>query len=189
MNTDSRSTESLPELVLTRRALGTLRIDSFPVQQEASRSEHLHRPSRHLATRALVGDNHPRQHEYSVPLRALDASKSDAYLGLPALIALCSALREKILRGGLIAVGGLNLGDGIDPVYNTVSVAKLTVEKGTNTVIGPRLHPQAAQRALRRDGHIQCPAGGRSCPAAATVQQPCSKPGQQSEISGEVTSK
>lgn len=105
-------------------------------------------------------------------LRIFDASKSDTYLGLPALLALCSALLEKNLRGGLIAVGGLNLGGGIDPVYNAVSVAELAVEKGTNTVIGPHLYPPAAQRALRRDGHAQCPDRERSCPAAAIVQQP-----------------
>jgi ATP-dependent Lon protease len=86
---------------------------------------------------SLVGDRDPRQHEFSVQLRAFDASKSGAYLGLPALLALCSALLEKSLRGGLIAVGGLNLGGGIDPVYNAVNVAELAVEKGATTLLIP----------------------------------------------------
>ena len=86
---------------------------------------------------ALVGDRDPRQHEFSMQLRAFDASKNGAYLGLPALLALCSALLEKSLRGGLIAVGGLNLGGGIDPVYNAVSVAELAIEKGVSTLLVP----------------------------------------------------
>ena len=47
-------------------------------------------------------------------MRAFDASKSGAYLGLPALLALRSALLEKSLRGSLIAVGGLDLGERFD---------------------------------------------------------------------------
>jgi ATP-dependent Lon protease len=87
--------------------------------------------------RALVGDRDPRGHEFSVQLRAFDASKSGALLGLPALLALCGALLEKSLRGGLIAVGGLNLGGGLDPVHDAVSLAELAVEKGANTLLVP----------------------------------------------------
>ena len=87
--------------------------------------------------RALVGDRDPRGHEFSVQLRAFDASKSGAFLGLPALLALCSALLEKSLHGGLIAVGGLNLGGGLDPVHNAVSVAELAVEKGATALLIP----------------------------------------------------
>jgi ATP-dependent Lon protease len=86
---------------------------------------------------SLVGDRDPRQHEFSVQLRAFDASKSGAYLGLPALLALCSALLEKSLRGGLIVVGGLNLGGGIDAVYNAIEVAELAAEKGATTLLIP----------------------------------------------------
>ena len=65
------------------------------------------------------------------------ASKAGAFLGLPALLALCSALLSKSLKGGLIAVGGLNLGGGIDPIHNAVSVAELAVEKGATTLLVP----------------------------------------------------
>ena len=41
------------------------------------------------------------------------------------------------LKGGLIAVGGLNLGGGIDPVHNAVSVAELAVERGAATLLVP----------------------------------------------------
>ena len=48
----------------------------------------------------LVGDRDPRAHEFTVQLRAFDNSKSGAYLGLPALLALCGALLGKSLKGG-----------------------------------------------------------------------------------------
>lgn len=92
-----------------------------------------------LYTRAneLVGDRDPRAHGFSVQLRAFDASKSGSSTGLAALLALCSALLQKSMRGGLIVVGQLNLGGSIDPVYNEVSVAELAIEKGATTLLVP----------------------------------------------------
>lgn len=87
--------------------------------------------------RELVGDRDPRGHEFSVQLRAFDASRSGTGLGLGALLALCSALLQKSLKGGLVAVGGLNLGGGIDFVYNAVGLAELAVEKGAVTLLMP----------------------------------------------------
>ena len=92
----------------------------------------------------LVGDRNPRLHEFSVQLRAFDASRSGAFLGLPAFLALCSALLGKSLRGGLVAVGGLNLGGAIDPVYDPVSVAELAVERAASAL----LIPVSARRQL-----------------------------------------
>ena len=85
----------------------------------------------------LVGDRDPRQREFTVQLRAFDAAASGAALGLPALLAFCSALLEKSLKGGMIAVGGLNLSGGLDPVYNAVDVAELAVEKGATGLLIP----------------------------------------------------
>jgi ATP-dependent Lon protease len=70
-------------------------------------------------------------------LRAFDTAKSGASLGLPALLAFCSAMLGKSLKGGLIAVGGLNLGGGLDQIYNAVNVAELAVEKGATTLLIP----------------------------------------------------
>ena len=56
---------------------------------------------------------------------------------MPALLALCSALLENSLHGGLIAVGGLNLGGGLDPIHNAVNVAELAVEKGATALLIP----------------------------------------------------
>ena len=92
-----------------------------------------------LVTRAkdLVGDRDPRAHEFTVQLRAFDTSRSGSLLGLPALLALCSGLLGKSLKGGLATVGGLNLGGALDPVHNAVSVAELAIERGATQLLVP----------------------------------------------------
>lgn len=87
--------------------------------------------------RRLVGDRDPRTHEFAVQLRAFDAVKSGTHLGVAALLALCGALLKKSLRGGLVAVGSLNLGGSIDPIYNPVDVAELAIEKGAKVLLMP----------------------------------------------------
>jgi ATP-dependent Lon protease len=92
-----------------------------------------------LYTRAsqLVGDKDPRHHEFTVQLRAFDASKSGAKLGVATLIALCTSLLKKTTRGGLIVVGEINLGGSIEPVHNAVTVAEIAVEKGATALLMP----------------------------------------------------
>ncbi len=92
----------------------------------------------------LVGDRDPRTHEYSVQLRAMDNDRSGAALGLPILLALCGALLEKSAKGGLIAVGSLNLGGSVDALANAVGVVEAAVEKQAAIV----LMPVSARRAL-----------------------------------------
>lgn len=53
------------------------------------------------------------------------------------LLALCGALLEKSMKGGLIVVGQLNLGGSIDPVHRAVNVAELAVEKGATSLLIP----------------------------------------------------
>jgi len=85
----------------------------------------------------LVGDRDPRSHEFALQLRAFDAAKSGGGLGMPTVLALCGALLEKSLKGGLIVVGALNLGGSIDPVYHAVGIAELAVEKGASILLIP----------------------------------------------------
>ena len=85
----------------------------------------------------LVGDRDPRSHEFSLQLRAFDASRKGAQLGVPALLAMCSALLKKSVRGGLIVVGELNLGGSIEPIFNAVNIVELSVEKGAQLVLMP----------------------------------------------------
>jgi len=85
----------------------------------------------------LVGDKDPRHHEFTVQLRSFDASKSGAKLGVAALIALCTSLMKKSVRGGLIIVGEVNLGGSIEPIYNPVQIAEIAVEKGATAILMP----------------------------------------------------
>lgn len=85
----------------------------------------------------LVGDRDPRAHEFALQLRSFDASRSGAKLGVPTLIALCSALLKKPVRGGLIVAGEINLGGSIEPIHNAVTLAEIGVEKGAQTLLMP----------------------------------------------------
>ena len=99
-----------------------------------------------LYTRAkeLVGDRDPRAHEFSVQLRAMDNARDGADVGLPALMALCSGLLEKSIKGGLISVGALNLGGSVEPLANAIGIVEAAVEKGASVV----LMPVSARRQL-----------------------------------------
>lgn len=85
----------------------------------------------------LVGDKNPRQHEFTVQLRAFDTAKSGAKLGVAALVALCTSFLKKSVRGGLVIVGELNLGGSIDSVYNPVQLVEIAVEKGATAILMP----------------------------------------------------
>lgn len=99
-----------------------------------------------LYTRAkeLVGDRDPREHEFSIQMRTMDADKSGMGLGLPVLVALCGSLLGKNTRGGTIVVGALNLGGSIDMIPNAVQIAELAIDKQAQTL----LMPVAARRQL-----------------------------------------
>lgn len=114
-----------------------MKIASYPVPGPFRESARYAEQNLLMRARELVGDRDPRQHEFTVQLRAFDAARSGASLGLPALLALSTSLLGKSLKGGLIAVGGLNLGGGIDPVYNPINVAELAVEKGATMLLIP----------------------------------------------------
>lgn len=85
----------------------------------------------------LVGDRDPRAHEFTIQLRAFDASKKGAKLGIPALVAICSGMLKKPIKGGLILVGEINLGGSIEPVLNAVNITELAVEKGAQAILLP----------------------------------------------------
>lgn len=85
----------------------------------------------------LVGDKDPRHHEFTAQLRAFDASKSGAKLGMASLLALCTALLKKSVRGGLIIAGEVNLGGSIEPIHNAVTIAEIAVEKGASALLMP----------------------------------------------------
>lgn len=85
----------------------------------------------------LIGDRDPRAHEFTVQLRAFDAAKKGSRVGVAALVAMCSSILKKSLKGGLILIGEINLGGSIEPVTNAVNIAELAVEKGASVLLMP----------------------------------------------------
>ena len=94
--------------------------------------------------RELIGDRDAKQRELNVQVRAMDTAKSGAMLGVPILLAFCSAVLQKSLKGGLVVVGGLSVGGSFEPIHNAVTVAEMAVEKGAQTI----LFPVACRRQL-----------------------------------------
>lgn len=85
----------------------------------------------------LIGDRDPRAHEFTVQLRAFDAAKKGSRIGVAALVAMCSSILKKSVKGGLILIGEINLGGSIEPITNAVNIAELAVEKGASVLLMP----------------------------------------------------
>ena len=95
-------------------------------------------------SRELVGDRNPKEHEFAVQIRSFDAAKNGSQVGVSVLVALCSALLGRSLKGGIIIVGGINLGGSIEPIHNPIDVVELALEKGATTI----MMPVSCRRAL-----------------------------------------
>ena len=78
----------------------------------------------------LVGDRDPAATSFRSNCGPSTLPGAAVGSGWAVLLALCSALLQKSLKGGLVVVGGLNLGGSIDPVLQRRDVAELAVEKG-----------------------------------------------------------
>ena len=91
----------------------------------------------YVHAKELVGDRDPRQHEFSVQLRAFDSAKSGSAVGVAVLVALCSSLLQKSIKGGLVVTGGLNLGGSLETIFNPVSVVEIAIEKGAAAILMP----------------------------------------------------
>ena len=53
------------------------------------------------------------------------------------LLAMCSALLEKSLKGGLVVIGELTLGGALVDLVNPVVITEIAVEKGANAILLP----------------------------------------------------
>ncbi|MFM8606331.1 MAG: magnesium chelatase domain-containing protein [Hyphomicrobiales bacterium] len=95
-------------------------------------------------SKELVGDRNPREEEFSIQMRPMDADKSGAGLGVPVLVALCGGLLGRNSRGGTIVAGELNLGGSIEMIPNAVRIAELAIDKQAQTL----LMPVSARRQL-----------------------------------------
>ncbi|GGS28003.1 hypothetical protein [Deinococcus knuensis] len=93
-----------------------------------------------------------------MPLRAFDSARNGTGLGLASLLALCSALLGRSLRGGLITAGYLNLGGGIDPVHNAVDLSELAAAKRAAALLMPISARKQLKSQRRRCGPPDHPA-------------------------------
>ena len=116
---------------------GGVRILNQPTPPAFKESVRCAEQNLYVRAKELVGDRDPRQHEFSIQLRAFDSAKSGSAVGVGVLLALCSALLQKSLKGGIVVAGGLNLGGSIEPIYNPVSVVEVAVEKGAGSILMP----------------------------------------------------
>ena len=91
----------------------------------------------YVRARELVGDRDPREHEFSVQLRAFDSAKSGSAVGVGVLLALCSSLLQKSIKGGLVVTGGLNLGGSIETIFNPVAAVEIAIDKGAASILMP----------------------------------------------------
>ncbi len=114
-----------------------VKILNVPTQPSFRESVKYGEQNLYTKAKELVGDRDPRSHEFSIQLRAMDADRSGSGLGLAVLIALCSGLLERSIKGGLIIAGALNLGGSIEQIFNPVAIAELAVEKGAATLLMP----------------------------------------------------
>jgi ATP-dependent Lon protease len=121
-----------------------IKILNQPTQPAFKESVRVSEQNLYSRAKDLVGDRDPREHQFSVQMRALDSDKSGIGIGLPLLVALCGSLLGRNTRGGTIIVGALNLGGSIELIPNAVRVAELAVDKQAQTL----LMPVAARRQL-----------------------------------------
>ena len=135
---------SLYRIEVTAGKGSGVRILNAPVPPAFRESVRYAEQNLYIRAKELVGDRDPRAHEFSVQLRAMDNDRTGADVGLPALMALCSGLLEKSVKGGLILVGELNLGGSVEPLANAVGIVEVAVEKGASVV----LMPVSARRQL-----------------------------------------
>ena len=141
------SPESGPGLYRIEVTSGTgsgVRILNQPTPQALRESVKVGEQNLYQRAKELVGDRDPREHEFSIQSRAMDADKNGGGLGLPVLVALCGSLLGKNTRGGTIVVGGLTLGGSVDLIPNAVRIAELAIDKQAQTL----LMPVSARRQL-----------------------------------------
>lgn len=123
---------------------GGVRILNQPTPPQFRESVRIGEQNLYTRAKELVGDKNPREEEFTIQMRPMDADKSGAGLGLPVVVALCGALLERNTRGSTIVVGELNLGGSVELVSNAVRIAELAVDKQAQTL----LMPVSARRQL-----------------------------------------
>ncbi len=84
----------------------------------------------------LVGARNPKSHELTVEVHPLNGSKLGGPFGVALLLAFCSSLLKKQLRGGLVIVGEL-AGDAVKPVQQPAEFVETAVREGARAILMP----------------------------------------------------
>jgi ATP-dependent Lon protease len=134
----------LYRIEVTSGAGSGVKILNQPTAQAFRESVKVGEQNLYQRAKEMVGDRDPREHEFSIQSRAMDADKTGGGLGLPVLVAFCGSLLGKNTRGGTIIVGGLTLGGSIDMITNANRIAELAIDKQAQTL----LMPVSARRQL-----------------------------------------
>jgi len=90
----------------------------------------------YLHAHDLVGAHNPRSHELTVEVHPLNGSKVGGPLAMGILLAFCSSLLKKQLRGGLVIVGEL-AGDAVKPVPQPAEFVETAVREGARAILMP----------------------------------------------------
>jgi ATP-dependent Lon protease len=130
-------TTGLYKIEINKSPGSGVRVLNKPVPPQFQESVRYAEQNLYSKNKELIGDKEARSNEFSIQLRAFDASKSGNGMGMAVLIGMCTAMLEKNTKGGLVIVGQLNLGGSLDMVYNAVNLAEIAVEKGANTLLIP----------------------------------------------------
>jgi MarR family transcriptional regulator, organic hydroperoxide resistance regulator len=91
----------------------------------------------------LLDAHNPRSHELVVSIHSLDGRKAEGSYSMGLLLACCSALLKRQLRGGLVIVGELG-GDALRPIKQPEDFVEAAVRDGARAV----LLPVTCRRAL-----------------------------------------
>ena len=67
-----------------------------------------------MRIKRLLDDRDPRSHEFTLQLRVFDSAKKGSKLGVADLIAVCSSMLKKSVKGGLIVAGEVNLDGSVE---------------------------------------------------------------------------
>jgi MarR family transcriptional regulator, organic hydroperoxide resistance regulator len=97
----------------------------------------------YLHASELVGSRNPKSHELTVEVHPLEGSKVGGSFGVGLLLALCSSLLKKQLRGGLIIAGEL-AGDAVKTLQEPADFVETAVREGARAI----LMPVSCRRAL-----------------------------------------
>jgi DNA-binding MarR family transcriptional regulator len=92
----------------------------------------------------LVGAHNPKAHKLVVEVRPLEGNKPDGSYGIGLLVACCSALMKKQLRGGLVIAGEF-AGHAIRPIKQPAEFVETALREDARAI----LMPVSCRRALR----------------------------------------